>query len=179
MPPRPLPPARHLEDGVLQPPALSQFDGSPCQQRGTRLSSTRIVRADVIIAITLGEERTPVNRSEHRPERHGANVCAAIANLGGSGPDVLQPSDLLFTGATVVDFGDGDRELVAVPDFLKAFLRPDLAPQPVDTNCFEIDIGLLPVRAGFYLWVAFDPMVKIPLAGEVMIHPDHVGLALT
>ena len=89
-------------------------------------------------SLAAREQRAPIPHAEHRPKGDCADVDAIGARCLRLGPDLMQPAHLLVAGAAVMDFGDRDRDAVALPRFVEAQSRSELIGERGDARS-EID----------------------------------------
>ncbi len=123
-----------------------------------------------------GHQAVPVERTQQRPDRDRADVGALLARLEGGVPDFDEPAQLVFAVGVDVRFGDRDRDAVTFPGFHQQ--RGD-AGRGRGQRARRLDVGVrhAPVHVAVALGIAFGAMVEPALAGDVIVHADHVGRA--
>jgi hypothetical protein len=77
-----------------------------------------------------------------------------------------------------MDLGDGDRDAVALPRLAQPRSGTELGLQMVNPRRFDVDVEVPAVRSRLDARIAPDAVVEEPLAGEIMVESDDVGLRL-
>src|SRR4051812_20360639 len=74
----------------------------------------------IVDAVVAGEQRAPVDIAEQPPEGHRADIHAVLPESLRGAPGLGEPAQLLVARAAMMDFGDRDRNSVALPCFGEA-----------------------------------------------------------
>ena len=94
-------------------------------------------------------------------------------------PDLGEPAQLLVAVAAVMDFGDRDRNAVALPRLAQPRREAGIVLQPLHPHRLGIDIGVAAVPARLrWSGIKVEPVVEEALAGEIMVDAEQVGRRL-
>ena len=121
------------------------------------------------------QQRIPVNRPEQRPDGHRAHFGSLLPQPDRALIRVGKPAQLFFTCAAVMDFGDGDRQPISLPNLAQAGDAScgDIVARNADR--LDIGIGMQSVAAPIRRRITLLTLVQKPVGCQVIVEPDDIG----
>ena len=105
------------------------------------VAGTQIKHTSFVAAALANQKTIPIITAEKGPGGYGLDIGALTPQKLSSVPKIAKPTDLLIGRAADMNFGDGDGEMVAIPNFSDAAGGTE-ATQTGDADGLDISVRL-------------------------------------